>query len=239
MAELRRAICTLGVGPHRELLEITRPTLEQYALRHGYDLVARTETHRLRGRPLAWGKIPLVRELLDVYDLVVWVDADAVIVDHSIDIAATLRERRPMHLVSHMIEGTLVPNAGVFVMHRSRESVRLLERIWHETAYIHHRWWDNAALIAVVGGDGDVGLTSARSRRLSSRVLGSLGHRWNSIPVCPADDPAIVHFAGTPFDVRLAAMRELVAANAPPGRDVPTPGVRWRGCRGGVGGSGR
>ena len=60
MAELRRAICTFGVGPHRELLEITRPTLEQYALRHGYDLVARTETHRLRGRPPSWGKIPLV-----------------------------------------------------------------------------------------------------------------------------------------------------------------------------------
>jgi hypothetical protein len=236
---MRRAICTLAVGPHRELLEITRPTLEQYALRHGYDLVARTETHRLRGRPPSWGKVPLVRELLELYDLVVWIDADAVVVDPSVDIAAALHRRRAMHLVTHMIDGTRVPNTGVFVMYRCNESVRLLERIWHETAYIHHRWWDNAALIAVVGGDGDVGLTSSRSRRRSSRVLGALGHRWNSIPACPADDPAIVHFAGTPFDVRRAAMQQLVEAMSASWLDRPSSTVRWLACRAGAEGSGR
>ena len=124
-------------------------------------------------------------------------------------------------------------------MHRCKESLRLLERIWHETAYIHHRWWDNAALIAVVGGEGDAGLTSPRSRRLSSRVLGSLDQRWNSIPICPANDPAIVHFAGTPLDVRRAAMQELTEAIAGRGPDGPNPAVRSLVCRVGVAGSGR
>ncbi|MGH9134873.1 MAG: hypothetical protein ACRDZZ_13120 [Ilumatobacteraceae bacterium] len=214
MADRRRVLCTLATGPHRELLEIARPTLVRYALRHGYDLVARTDTHRLGGRPATWGKVPLARELLDSYDVVVWIDADAVIVDPRSDIVDTLRDRRPMHVVSHQIDGVAVPNSGVFVMNRCAESIRLLERIWHETAYVHHRWWENAALIAVVGGDGDVGLTTPRSRRLASRVLGALDPRWNSIPACPVDDPAIVHLAGMPHDARRAAMLDLVARSS-------------------------
>jgi hypothetical protein len=168
-------------------------------------------------------------------DLVVWVDADAVIVDPSADIAATLRNRRPMHVVSHLIDGVLVPNTGVFVMHRCPESLRLLERIWHETAHVHHRWWDDAALIAVVGGDFDVGLTSPRSRRLANRVLGPLHHRWNSIPICPADDPAIIHLAGMAHELRRAAMLELVVGAIA----GSAPVVRTPACREDVVGSDR
>jgi hypothetical protein len=38
-----KAICTIALGPHAALLEIGRPTLEEYAERHGYELIIRDE----------------------------------------------------------------------------------------------------------------------------------------------------------------------------------------------------
>ncbi len=209
MGDQRRVICTLGVGPHTELLDIVRPSLERYAVRHGYDLVTRTDVDGIGTRPPAWGKVALVRGLLERYDVVVWIDVDAVIVDPTDDIAA-VRWPRPIHLVHHVIDGVVIPNAGVFVMRRCRSSLRLLERIWHDERWIDHRWWENAALIAAVGGDGDVGLTTRRSRLRARGVFGELDHRWNSIPPCPAPQPAIVHLAGVSHSERVAQLRALV-----------------------------
>lgn len=206
-----RVLCSLGAGPHVELLDIVRPSFERYAIRHGYDLVTRTEAVGL-GRPAAWGKVAMVRELLDRYDVVVWIDADAVIVDPTDDIAR-LRWPRPIHLVTHVVDGVPVPNSGVLVAHRSRLTIRLLERIWHDRRWIDHRWWENAALIAAVGGDGDTGLTTRASRIWARVVLGPLDHRWNSIPPCPAAEPAIVHLAGVAHGAWVAQLGALAAAS--------------------------
>ncbi len=213
MADRRRALCTLAVDRHQELLDITRPTFERYAIRHGYDLVVRTDVSALRGRPASWGKVPLVLELLDRYDVVVWVDVDAVIVDQATDIAAG-PSTRPVQLVFHEIDGVVVPNAGVLVLRRGPAAIRLLEQIWHRTEFIDHRWWETAALIEVLGGDGDVGLTTRRSIRQARRRVGLLHPRWNSIPPCSDPDPAIVHLAGVPHEERLVRMSELVASTS-------------------------
>jgi hypothetical protein len=206
----RRVLCTLGVGAaHAELYRITRPTFERYAVMHDLDLVAQTEPVELRGRPAAWGKFVLVRALLERYDTVVWIDADAVIVDPRRDITAGLSSRRPMHLVWHRIGHLLVPNTGVFVIRRGRAATRLLESVWACHEYIHHRWWENAALIAELGGDADFGLTELEASGARRRV-GELDHRWNSTPPCPARNPAIVHLAGVDHQDRCEQMTELV-----------------------------
>jgi hypothetical protein len=36
-----KALCSIGAGPHEALLEISRPTFEAYARRHGYELIMR------------------------------------------------------------------------------------------------------------------------------------------------------------------------------------------------------
>jgi hypothetical protein len=35
---MRKVLCSIGVGPHQELLSIAEPSLADYAARHGYDL---------------------------------------------------------------------------------------------------------------------------------------------------------------------------------------------------------
>jgi len=135
----------------------------------------------------------------------VWIDADAMVVDGADDIARDAGTRS-LALVHHRIGGTLVPNTGVMVMRRGPATSRLLERVWHQSRFVHHPWWENAALIEAVGGDGAVGLTTRRAALRARRTIAVLPHRWNSIPPCPAPSPAIVHLAGVPHDRRLELM---------------------------------
>ena len=207
-----RVICTIATGPHRALWDVTRPTFERYAVRHGYHLDCRSELPEVGGRPPAWAKLPLILEHLERHDLVVWVDADVVVVDPERDIAADARGRHAIHAVTHVIDGRHVPNAGVLVIRRAPHVRRLFEQAWHLVEYLHHPWWENAALIAALGGDADAGLVGDRQRRRARRVLGTLPKSWNSVAPDPARDPAFVHFAGLPLDERLAGMRRLVAA---------------------------
>lgn len=231
MAERRRVICTLGLGPHAALVDVHAPVLRSYAVRHGYDLVIRREVVGLGERPMAWGKLLVVHELLERYDTVVWIDADAVIVDPRADIAADASGRRPC-LVRHEIDGVEVPNTGVMVLRRGRGTTELLNRMWHRTDLIHHQWWENAALIAELGGDPDVGLVSPSARRTARRVLGRLPGRWNSIPTCADPQPAIVHFAGVPDRDRHERMHALVAGSGstPEGRSQVVDGRVRRGA---------
>lgn len=208
-----RVLCSLGVGTHEELLRYSAPTFEDYASRHGYDVVIERNTVGLGARPVSWAKLALIRDLLDDHEVVVWIDADAVIVDPSDDIVRP--GRTPIDLVSHRVGGADVPNSGVMVVRRSAATRRLLERVWQRTEFLHHPWWENAALIAELGGDPDVGLRTPRERVRARRWTRPLDHRWNSIPPCPAADPAIVHLAGVPHAERVAAMRRLVGEIAP------------------------
>ena len=92
-----KALCSIGSGPHEALLEISRPTFAAYAERHGYELITSTEADPRR--PPAWAKVPMLREALAAYDLVLWIDADAVIVDGTRDIADELAPDRFLGLV--------------------------------------------------------------------------------------------------------------------------------------------
>ncbi len=209
-----KVLCTVAVGPHRELWSITRPTFERYAIRHGYDLVCVANEQHAEGRPPAWTKLVLVDELLERYETVVWVDADAVFVDFDDDIIGHLDRRHAVHLVWHEFDDVVIPNSGVFVAQRSASTTRLLRRVWSRVEFTHHRWWENAALIAEIGGDGNLGLVDARQRQIARGHIGRLDHRWNSIPSCPAPSAAIVHFAGIEHEMRCAQMRDLVVSTA-------------------------
>ena len=87
---LRKILATMGIGRHQELLDVTLPSFEQFAAIHGYevrypDVDPAPERH---GGP--WGKIAFMNSLLPTCDVLFWIDADAAIVDPSVDIATAL-----------------------------------------------------------------------------------------------------------------------------------------------------
>ena len=116
-----KALCSIGSGPHEALLEVSRPTFAAYAERHGYELL--TSTVADRRRPPAWAKVPMLREAVESFELVLWIDADAVIVDGGRDVADELEAGSELALVRH--GEPQIPNTGVLLLRggpRSRAS---------------------------------------------------------------------------------------------------------------------
>ena len=115
LASRRKVLCSIGAGSHRELLEITGPTFASYANRHGYDLDLRTEL-RAPDHPAPWSKVRLLQEVLGRYEFVVWIDADAAIVDGSRDIADLMGPKQ-IAMVAHATpEGDHIPNTGILAL---------------------------------------------------------------------------------------------------------------------------
>ena len=228
----RKALCTLGYGPHAALLSVSEPTFAAYADRHGYELVVADTIDA--SRPPAWSKIPLLRAALADHEIAVWIDADAVIVDHSVDIADALGAECVLGLVRHAYEGHLAPNSGVMVMRRDPLTAQLLDTVWAATAFLHHPMWENAAIAQALGYSlpGTLG-TGYRGRlhRIAKRVLGRelrragpvrptrlaertefLPNEWNSISYDPATHARIVHCPGARIEDRLQYMSAVLQA---------------------------
>src|SRR5688500_7505644 len=93
----RQVIASLATGRHRRLLALSAPTFEAYARCWQWDLVLSTE-QLAPERPPSWAKIVLVRDLLERYETVLWLDADAIVVDLERDIATVLDADADLYL---------------------------------------------------------------------------------------------------------------------------------------------
>jgi hypothetical protein len=202
-----RVLCSIGAGPHAALLDVSEPTFRQYADRHGYELVTAREADPQRPPP--WAKVALLRDALQRFDLAVWIDADAVIVDDRDDIAADLAPDKQLGLVSH----GAVPNTGVMVWRAGDFAQSLLAEMWANTRRIHHPWWENAALLDALGYPVPSfnRLDRFRRRRARpSRYLAGvqfLAPEWNWTYLARVPNPRIVHCVGVPVDQRLRDMQ--------------------------------
>ena len=192
----RRAICSLATGQYRSLLGRSGLSFQRYADRWDWDVVLSTE--QLAGeRPAPWGKVPLVRSLLDEYEWVLWLDADVVIVDLEADIASELEDDRDLYLVEHKwtnpYTGTdeYTANTGVFLIRSCDYARDFLDAVWASEAYIDHPWWENAAALKLLG----YGLEPARllepTQWLARAKL--IDHRFNSVEGDQARRPVFVH----------------------------------------------
>jgi glycosyltransferase involved in cell wall biosynthesis len=202
---LRKALASLAVGPHQELRGIARETLETYANRHGYELHLGEDTLAPE-RPVSWSKVQMIRDLLKSYDVVLWVDADAIIVDPSQDIAALIEPGKFLYVVQHEIGEQRIPNLGVFMVLAGEPTERLLDEVWRSTEFINHPWWENAAVLKLLGYN----LHPCRLREPTAlyRRVKLIDKAWNSVPLDASTAPFIKHYAGVSNAERSLQMRQ-------------------------------
>lgn len=199
----KKALCSIGYGSYSALLEISAPTFAEYAARHGYDLVLRSFIGAEK-RPAAWAKVPLILQLLEVYELVLWIDADAIIVDSSADLAAECRADRWIYLARNRTSDGLVPNTGVWMLRATAEAKQFLKLVNEHTAFHHHKWWENAAVIDLLGYDFDP-VWPGSDNHFTDGVE-YIARAWNSVPPDADQSPRIKHYAGLPLDVRRTSL---------------------------------
>lgn len=203
-----------------------------YAARWQHDL--RISPNLNFERPPAWHRLQMIRELFDEgYRYVLWVDADSIFVRLDADVLAELRPNKDLYLVEHThpaYPSSRVPNTGVMLLRNSGWSRNLLQRLWNMTDYLHHPWWENAALIDLLGYRNLLGTGEHSPDGMWMNRVQFLADDWNHIPsICSGGNPIIRHYAGISSDVRRAemplhAMRLFRAEQA--ARAVP-PGGAW------------
>lgn len=142
---MSKALISYAVGPHQELLDIAAPSFQEFADRHGYDLLIPEPMDS--PRPPSWHKIPALIAALGEYDEVLFLDADTVIVDPSEDLDVPADAWQA--LVRHRTGDGDVPNCGVWFVRRPM--VPVLELQWSMVQYTHHGWWEQAAMHELLG----------------------------------------------------------------------------------------
>jgi len=212
---VRRVLTTFGFGEECEqLMALTVPTFSQYAAAHDYDLFVpghnffQQFSHMLDGRGASWLKVPLISDLLDTYDEVLWLDCDVAVVRGDKDIASDLTDA-PMHMVVHNTEDGAVPNCGVW--HVRKPASEVLDRLWGLDNFRKSSgWWEQAALIAALGGDPDATPTLTPAGQLWAE----LPYEWNPhIRDNRRIPPNCRFFHATQFPDRFAAVLMMRSMN--------------------------
>jgi hypothetical protein len=199
-----RVIASLGAGRQRLLLELARHTIEPYARRHGYDLALHDAVVDT-SRPAPWSKVLILRELVERYETVVWLDADLEIVDGRRDIADELDAGSFLGLVEHRYGERRFPNTGVMVLRGDERAARFLDEVWSLDRYANHQWWENAAVCALLGyGLDPPRLLEPTSWREQTTFIPP---SWNWIINAPRHRARIRHFPGFSLRTRTILMR--------------------------------
>jgi len=204
-AEVRKVLITLGVGPMRRVLDQSLPTFEWFAQRHGYNLIV-GDVEANFDRPVPWAKISLIRSALRSYDLVLWIDSDAIVLDDSFDPAELLPDSAFQAMVQHQSSTETCPNTGVWLLRRGSQTDEFLQLVWNSTEFIHDSWWENAAVMDLLG----YSLRPAVRERDSPWYPGTywLPNEWNSHVGWNGLVPArIRHYAGVSNSERVRNMR--------------------------------
>jgi hypothetical protein len=97
-------------------------------------------------KPMAWFKIKaLIDEIkLNQYDYILWIDADAMVLDKNFDIESIIDHSKTLHIAKDFNN----INSGVMIWKVCELSSYLLEQIWlMSEKYLHHIWWEQAAII--------------------------------------------------------------------------------------------
>jgi hypothetical protein len=209
---VRKALISIGTGPQERLLALAGTSFRPYAERHGYDLHLMTEILD-PSRPPAWSKVVALQRLQDDYDLLLWLDADLVIVDGRRDIAEELEDGRVLYMVEHRTDAGPMPNAGVTMLRTGEHCREFLDLVWNQEDLIDHQWWENAAICRLLG----YGLDPLRREETTvwtdrTKLIPGC---WNSIHDAPSPHARIRHYPGYAVRTRAPFMaRDAVVAAA-------------------------
>lgn len=212
----RKVLVTLAAGKYLQLLGMSRVTFISYAKKWGYDFVEVKESWD-ESRPYAWTKLLAIRDLLDKYDFVFYVDSDALILRDDIDVATISQTDFAWPIGP--VNGRMCPSAGVMAIRSSASSKILFDLAYRQTDLIYNGWWEQAALMRVLQyedpRDHEKHWSEFNLDKLEIAIT-ELDSSWNSTIQEFTTEPIIRHFAGDPFPLKLLLMAEYVLTRISP-----------------------
>jgi galactosyl transferase GMA12/MNN10 family len=209
---VRKALATFGSGPAAELLVLAFPSFVRYAQLHGYEIVVGDVD--ADGRAPAWGKVPFLRRLLESYDFVLWIDADALILDPSVDLETIVpADAFQAFAVTRSLPGWgSSPCLGVWAFRAGPRAQRFLAAVWEQEDLIEHAWWEQTALMRLTGWRIERPLGKEHASEWDDGTF-FLDEEWDMIPMFPVGyaPGRIRHYAGWSYRRRRRDMRTDLA----------------------------
>jgi len=201
------AIATSFDRAFRGIGEYAVMTMQLYGALHNISL--RFDDNPVLERPTPWHRIKFIPKLFaEGFDFVVWMDADAIITRFNVDVRSIIKPDKDLYMVQHEYNGkdNPIPNSGFLVIRNTSWSKKLLEEIWQKKEYINHKWWENAALMDILGYKNLVGGVRNLNHEMLAKVE-FINSEWNYLPMHEVvAEPIVTHFAGLSREDRLSQL---------------------------------
>jgi len=139
---IKCAIVSLHTPNIAEYAELTAANKRQYCDRWGCEFIGYSQ--QFDTRPPAWSKIVALIKHLPYYDWLLWMDADACILQPDVDLFAPIVNSDKHFLFSYDHAGI---NCGIFAVRNTPDALAYLHKInGMSDRYENHCWWEQAAI---------------------------------------------------------------------------------------------
>ena len=205
-------ILTLADEPYWPIARISNPNKAAYAARHGYDFRAYSHSNDTR-RPTSWSKLQLVANALEEYDWVFWTDADSLIMNSEMPLEYIIDKYADM--IAAADENGL--NTGQFLASPRAFDI-LIQADVKDEEFMHHPWWEQAAIHAVLKENPQYRVKVVDQSKLNRLVPSGPEHNTFEKMVNQVDSvwkrgDFILHFSGIGGErapLRLALMEDYL-----------------------------
>src|SRR5262249_24598935 len=120
-------------------------------LRHGYAFRCRTDSFD-EARPPAWSKVLFLLQELPHCDWLFWTDADSLVMNSAVPLTCFLDDAYDLGLSRDRYNGL---NTGNFFVRNTSWARAFLERVYRQEQFVHHPFWENAAVMALYEHDSE------------------------------------------------------------------------------------
>jgi hypothetical protein len=145
------SLVTLKTPEIEDYAQHTFEINKRYCVRHGFNFCG-FRAKLADNRPASWSKIPALKYTMDggfndasmrpvIPDYVVWIDADAAIMNQDIRLDALIPDKAQC-VFTEELDGI---NAGVFIMRNTPFCKAILAAAWRLEQYTLHPHWEQAA----------------------------------------------------------------------------------------------
>jgi hypothetical protein len=188
-------------GTHLQLLSLSHELHNAYAARHTFTFCCIRGPVQSDRHPF-WDKIRLIQMMLAAgYELVVWLDADTLVVKPEVDVRTALRDGAPIAMCRNPIAWEGLPwhyNAGVIFVRNTGPARWFFDEVWR-AGNVDPRAWKEQARINELA-------------RKHADLVQQLEDKWNCAQVNSVRNPIIRAWHGQGANA-LKLMSAAVAAH--------------------------
>jgi hypothetical protein len=192
---MTKALITFAENMH-EVAILTFTRMQQYAELHNYDFHC---IHRYNTLPASWQKVYAFMEYLQTYDVVLWLDADALIRRIEYDISNVFDHTVGFQALA--VEPNNKPNCGVWLMRRNLQSLSFASSLMSISEYYLKPCWEQDAVHNLLGY-----IQPTTNFFCANTIL--LSEKWNNIHGNVSGDEEIVfHPAGRSVEEKIKLIK--------------------------------